>query len=187
LASIMPEILPPGRMRNIEIIELSSEEDDDGEYDDAFGNALLSPSQFIDSFDWNDISPEEAQNNETIDGDRTQPIADLALSLDGSGAVYEVQEQPTARFTEADCLSKVLEIFPDICHNHVVTRFREGVANGLHPRLWCDDLIVEIIEAKIYPKEKDKKRKRAASDVEEEKDPEWDVDGRNDSFYHRVA
>ncbi len=83
---------------------------------------------------------------------------------------FVLNEAPEPVDPEQVCLNRVLEIFPDIDHEHVrqLYKTRPVVAEGAPPN---DDpseqLIVKILDAGTYPKEKDRrtelKRKRAAS------------------------
>lgn len=71
---------------------------------------------------------------------------------------------------ESACLNRVLEVFPDIDHEHVrqLYQARPVVAEEARPSGDpSGELIVKILDAGDYPKEKDRrkelKRKRAAS------------------------
>ncbi|OCK85963.1 hypothetical protein K432DRAFT_438909 [Lepidopterella palustris CBS 459.81] len=101
----------------------------------------------------------------------------------------EIVEVAPAPFTEDDCLNKLLEIFPDISHDHVLTLFRNGNRQGMHGSAWCDELIVQVLDSGKYPKETDTrqelKRKRRDS-IDEEDIARFQQPGRemaNHAYY----
>jgi len=100
-----------------------------------------------------------------------QPLAfrdpeDL-MAFDDDFRFEEAAEPPDP---EQACLEKVLEVFPDIDHEHVRQLYQarplaaEGVALNGTP---SEELILKILDGGIYPKEKERrnelKRKRAVS------------------------
>ncbi|KAL1626786.1 hypothetical protein SLS56_006688 [Neofusicoccum ribis] len=90
----------------------------------------------------------------------------------------EVIEPDAPRpMTEDQCLAKVLEIYPDISHDHVRTMFRDGLEVGMQAdSTWCDQLIVRILDEGRYPTEREAqraalKRKREPEEDDFEQDP----------------
>lgn len=87
---------------------------------------------------------------------------------------------------EQACLEKVLEVFPDIDHEHVRQLYdarplaaEGGVAYGT----LSEELILKILDGGVYPKEKERrnelKRKRAASaDSSERETAAWEAADR---------
>lgn len=91
------------------------------------------------------------------------------------------------------CLSGVLEVFPDISHDHVRQLYDtwtkdDGTNDGVNERNVVPEITTQILDAGKYPKEKDRmkelKRKRSpqlSSDEEEEaqwKDAKRELDAR---------
>lgn len=61
--------------------------------------------------------------------------------------------------TEDECLARVLEIYPDISHDHVRHMFRGGLDVGmLSDSTWCSQLIERILDEGKYPTEREAKR-----------------------------
>lgn len=133
-------------------------------------------------------------------------LDDLDATFDGVGQDLEtfqfgdIPSSPHLQPVQTDvrsqyeiCLSEVLEIFPDISHDHVRQLYETWIqANELQVRFQEQNLSIElttqILDAGKYPKEKDRinelKRKRSQvlnSDEEEEvqwKDAKRELDGR---------
>ncbi|KAI9836388.1 MAG: hypothetical protein M1819_001418 [Sarea resinae] len=94
--------------------------------------------------------------------------------------MFRPQSSP---FTEDGCLTKILDVMPDICHDHVRKLFQEHMKQTpLEDPLQA--LMISILDAGNYPKEKEKqnlKRKREADDDGEDGDgdvAEWQAPGR---------
>lgn len=83
--------------------------------------------------------------------------------------------------SEAACLEKALELFPDISHQYVAGLFTIHKSNAsrqaqdIRP---VDRVIEDILEKSSYPKQKDAKRKRTE---EQEDDQEWKDDSGQSS------
>ncbi|KAF4306249.1 Zinc finger C6HC-type protein [Botryosphaeria dothidea] len=61
--------------------------------------------------------------------------------------------------TVDECLAKVLEIYPDISHDHVRKMLRDGLEVGIQlDTTWCEQLIVRILDEGQYPTEREAKR-----------------------------
>ncbi|KAL1644690.1 hypothetical protein SLS58_004151 [Diplodia intermedia] len=96
-------------------------------------------------------------------------------------AAVEGEDAPAAAgpraMTEDECLERVLEIYPDISHDHVRRMFRGGLDVGmLADSTWCDQLIVRILDEGKYPTEREAKRaalkrKREPADDDFERAP----------------
>ncbi|KAF2761807.1 hypothetical protein EJ05DRAFT_472766 [Pseudovirgaria hyperparasitica] len=96
-------------------------------------------------------------------------------------APVSLDEAPSDRscvsLTEEQGLALVLQIFPDIAHDHVLQRLRKGKAGGNYTQEWCNTVISRIADDATYPKQKDRlkelKRKRhtSSSDDEATKEP----------------
>ncbi|KAI9869607.1 MAG: hypothetical protein M1830_005302 [Pleopsidium flavum] len=83
---------------------------------------------------------------------------------------FAYKEAPEPVDPEEVCLNRVLEVFPDIDHEHVrqLYKARPVIAGEAAPHNDpSEHLIVKVLDAGTYPKEKDRrkelKRKRAAS------------------------
>lgn len=95
------------------------------------------------------------------------------------------------------CLAKVLDVFPDISHDHVRQAYDvelEKNENGSQRANVSEVLILGILDQKTYPKEKDRinelKRKRSnVLDSDEEEAARWkDLDrGQETIAYFREA
>lgn len=61
--------------------------------------------------------------------------------------------------TVDECLAKVLEIYPDISHDHVRNMLRDGLEVGIQlDTTWCEQLIMRILDEGQYPTEREAKR-----------------------------
>lgn len=113
-----------------------------------------------------------------------------SVSADDHGLVYDeppryTNEEHMKPLSEQGCLTQVLEIFPDISHDHVGQLYRDSVAAGELTFDFCETLVRKILDGGTYPKEKDKqelKRKRAPSDSENDEIAELQ---KNDVAPHR--
>lgn len=97
-------------------------------------------------------------------------------------SIPNLPTQPPPSFE--DCLARVIEVYPDICHDHV-RRLYEVQVLPFHSQAGIDPqdqisqlLIVQILDADKYPKERDRrkelKRKRSiALDSDEEEAATW--------------
>lgn len=86
----------------------------------------------------------------------------------------EIQDlAPPDLLSEDGCLLRILEVFPDIAHDHVLQLYRAKFVYGLEvPEActvasWCSELVVELLESGKYPRERERrqelKRKREES------------------------
>ncbi|KAF2496158.1 hypothetical protein BU16DRAFT_368160 [Lophium mytilinum] len=81
--------------------------------------------------------------------------------------------RPPTPFTEDDALQKILDIFPDIAHDHVLNLYREGLHDGVLSSVWCDQLITRLVDSGSYPKESERRRKdlkRKRTDTQDDED-----------------
>lgn len=95
------------------------------------------------------------------------------------------------------CLTEILDVFPDISHDHVRQRYDvelQKIENDLQRANISQALILGILDEKTYPKEKDRinelKRKRSnGQDSDEEEAARWkDLDrGHETTAYFREA
>jgi hypothetical protein len=85
------------------------------------------------------------------------------------------------------CLNRILEVFPDISHDHVQQIYNKDIeAIGPYERHninMVERLVGKILESDKYPKQRDRvrelKRKRSDKDVDEEEAAKWkDMDLR---------
>lgn len=77
--------------------------------------------------------------------------------------------------TDDDCLNRLLEVFPDIAHDHVLRLCRSRVRQGTCGPELCDVLVAHILDSGQYPKERDrrlelKRKKREDTDGMEQRD-----------------
>ena len=138
-----------------EIIEIDSDSDDLG----PSAEDLLALDEFENAFD-----------NEQIGGFALPRLDDAY-----SPAPWTVQVDAPGDYET--CLTEVLEVFPDISHEHVRQLYDTRVQSLDHELRRADiaqELILQILDGKAYPKEKDRinelKRKRTevlSSDEEE--------------------
>jgi TRIAD3 protein (E3 ubiquitin-protein ligase RNF216) len=126
----------------------------------------LVDSDFDPPTDWEiplDIE-DEVQPQDVKPAQDVQP----APSLPQTHAFFD--PHPPQTFTEDDCLQKVLDIFPDIAHDHVLSLYREGLHDGVSGSDWCDRLITQLLDNGPYPKERERRKnlKRKRSDSNDE-------------------
>ena len=148
-----------------EIIEIDSDSDDfDPSTDDLIN--------FNDIED--DLNPAQDDNTTLLPlGDLGEPPDLWATHID-ENTYYEA------------CLAEILEVFPDICHDHVRQMYdaqvQKNVDHDLQRLGITQELILQILDIKKYPKEKDRinelKRKRSDTvNSDEEEAARWkDVD-----------
>ena len=158
-----------------EIIEI---EDDSTDEDDAWRHFVT-----LEDDDALAYLPQNSTDIET-------PPLDAALS---SALVSPSLDNPYSPVTDPEILyllyfEKVLEVFPDICHEHIRLLYNArtrafGEQQSAAPQ---DDIsqgvIMQILDTGKYPKEKDKKkelkRKRSSGAAGDEDDAEWTAQDR---------
>lgn len=152
-------------------------------------NPLLAPREIIEILsddesddDLMEIAP--PQHTGTF-ADVPTPAANTDFDAEWEAVMAVVEGEETAHepiaephpMTEDECLSRVLEIYPDISHDHVRAMFCGGLDVGMLPdSTWCDQLIVRILDEGKYPTEREAKRaalkrKREPSDDDFERAP----------------
>lgn len=149
----------PALDRSHEIIEiLSSSESDDEDVMEVPRPGRLDPDLFP--------PPDEALfADEAFDDEWAATIAAFdadhagALPVLDHGPIFIDEPQEAHPMTESECLERVLEIYPDISHDHVRDMFRGGLQVGMPAdSSWCDQLIVRILDEGKYPTEREAKR-----------------------------
>ncbi|KAK4999826.1 hypothetical protein LTR66_001210 [Elasticomyces elasticus] len=104
--------------------------------------------------------------------------------------------QLNSNYSEGDCLMQVLQIFPDIEHEHVLTLCRAFAARDEPNALSCEacsqSVIDQILEGAPYPKQKDRERelkqlKRKRDEIESDEGKEWEVPGRDAGALRRAS
>lgn len=118
------------------------------------------------------------------DGGHTEPESD---SDDEMIAFMELPDEvevvgPTEPVSEpyAICLEKVLELFPDIAHDHVRKLWEAGQTSstiGREETVTSQQLVEVLLDGGSYPKERDRlrdlKRKRESADDPEHEAAKW--------------
>lgn len=148
-----------------EIIELSDSEDD-GILANGADQSLLSNKP---SFFPNDSQAEEDADDGTLGNEQDNGL--------GSSESYSPIDDHQI------CLHGILEVFPDISHNHVRQLYDKDI-DTLRPQDWqintaIQRLIEKILDGGKYPKERDQirelKRKRSEKEInqEEEEAAKW--------------
>ena len=150
------------------VIELSDGEDTDGldESEDSFFNNYL---------------------NEDIPGSHSSPVPER------TPAPYSSDPRPVISSFET-CLAELLEVFPDICREHVQSLYNKlNRQDGPYAQTAAQVLIERILDGGNYPKEKDRikelKRKRNDKHSDEEEAARWKyADMRDNAIeYSKVA
>ena len=117
------------------------------------------------------------------------------------GGIPEPPDLWQAHVDESDyceaCLTEILDVFPDICHDHIRKLYDvelQKIENDSQRANISQVLILGILDEKTYPKEKDRinelKRKRSNMlDSDEEEAARWnDLDrGQGTNTYLREA
>ncbi|KAI4139346.1 MAG: hypothetical protein L6R39_006338 [Caloplaca ligustica] len=153
--------LPTGTHEVIEITDDSNDDDDDYRLED-----------FMTADELNTVL--RGPFGRTPDTPRREPHPSSSPPLtDRTGTPIEMSYE--------SCLKEVLEVFPDVSHDHVKKLYDEShhieaVARGLS---LAEHLISKILDEKRYPKERDRlnelKRKRMSElDREGERAAEWE-------------
>ncbi|KAK4543562.1 hypothetical protein LTR36_005457 [Oleoguttula mirabilis] len=110
--------------------------------------------------------------------DAASTVAPSETQHDNAGAVALSNEA----FTADTCLQRVLEIFPDISHDHVTKLYNDFEANSDYENLpgpaRLDNIIDQLVSAASYPKQEKgkqpiKKRKREDS-IDEGDTKKWE-------------
>ncbi|KAJ9648109.1 hypothetical protein H2199_001886 [Coniosporium tulheliwenetii] len=92
----------------------------------------------------------------------------------GTARELDMQDQAVPDLlTEDECLHRILEMFPDIAHDHVRKLYRAKFTYGIEipdpstVAAWCNELSLQLSEPAKYPKERERrqelKRKREES------------------------
>ena len=158
-----------------EIIEI---EDDSSDEDDAWRHLIT-----LDDNDAFDYLPKDTTDVETPPSDAALPSVPVSPS---SGSPYPSITDPEILYLIY--FEKVLEVFPDICHEHIRLLYNArtrafGEQQSAAPK---DDIsqgvIMQILDTGNYPKEKHKKnelkRKRSSGSGSSEEDTEWTAKDR---------
>ncbi|KAL1382562.1 hypothetical protein HDK64DRAFT_52966 [Phyllosticta capitalensis] len=166
-----PHAIPP---RHIETITISSSDDDHDMEDFDLAGAPQSPGNGL----LNMQPPDHDSDWEEV----------LRITRNAEAAENAHAER-TNEMTEDDCLARILEVFSDIAHNHVVEMFRAKKVAGKEANgALCDEMIVEILDGGSYPKEREVRRenlKRKFRASSEESEPP--VDAQRNSTYKALA
>lgn len=135
--------------------------DDSSDEEEAYGTPLTG-SSYRES-EARLAADEDAEDHQSLAFRDSEPL----MAFDDDFTFEGASEPPDP---EQACLEKVLEVFPDIDHEHVRQMYQArplvaqgGALNGSP----SEELILKILDGGVYPKEKERrnelKRKRAAS------------------------
>lgn len=166
-----------------EIIEI---EDGNSDGDNAWGQFFT-----LEDDDTFDYVPDDITDVETPPLNAAVPLAPVRL----------FSSSPYPSITDPEILyliyfEKVLEVFPDICHEHVRVLYNArtrafGEQQSAAPENEVSQgVILQILDTGNYPKEKDKKkqlkRKRSSGSGSNEEDTEWTANDRlvPDNLYY---
>ena len=118
------------------------------------------------------LQPEQAPGAfPTADDDNIARDREIALALENRAV------------TADDCLQHVLEIFPDISHEHVLKLYhdfgQEGDYETLPGQARLDNIIEQLVSAPSYPKqEKGKLKRKRELSIDENDTKKWEKEDR---------
>ncbi|KAK8156267.1 hypothetical protein IWX90DRAFT_228017 [Phyllosticta citrichinensis] len=138
--------MPPRPTAHIETIEISSDDDDD-----------MAGLQLLNGHQAPQLPTLGRLDTPVLDDDSDwRAVLNLARELE---TTEDAELHRTTEITEDDCLARILEIYPDISHEHVLELFRAKREAGKEANAsLCDELIVEILDANDYPKQRQARR-----------------------------
>lgn len=151
--------MPVGKGQPV-VIDLDDSSDEEGIYGTPLTGSFEESGSRL-------VADEDAQNHQPLAFRDAEDDAEDLVAFDDDFTFEEAVEPPDP---EQACLEKVLEVFPDIDHEHVRQLYeaRPLVPEGsAHIEIAYEELILKILDGGIYPKEKERrnelKRKRATS------------------------
>ncbi|KAL2011185.1 hypothetical protein VTN00DRAFT_3903 [Thermoascus crustaceus] len=90
--------------------------------------------------------------------------------------------------SEDACLARILELFPDISHQHVRELYNHHKNDDLTPgraeSRTIENIIEDILQNPPYPKQRDAKRKRTP---ESDDETQWKADADEPWYFHRAG
>ncbi|KAL6719317.1 hypothetical protein ACLMJK_003556 [Lecanora helva] len=130
----------------------------------------LTNEEYLDEFNFEDFLAENGNGQD-------DPGAANLTQANGT----QLDDVPGPHDPYQACLNKVLEVFPDVSHDHTRRLYDENVGSfNLHTRRAEElgpVLIEKILDGGVYPKERDRlrelKRKRSDREVDEEEAAKW--------------
>lgn len=168
-------MVQPAIRHNHLVIDLVSDEDDDDFTDDEpvlyNARSIGEPTDDA-SFGLDNLHAYEQTEIDTREIIDLTAIPDIDVPPSGFSPHVVVDAEPAndrgeiELITEAGCLQLVLDIFPAVSVNHVLTLIRERTTDLTRTKQHSEQIANELLEG-IYPKEADaasKKRRRADSD-----------------------
>jgi TRIAD3 protein (E3 ubiquitin-protein ligase RNF216) len=159
-----------------DVVDLTSEDEDDELRDDDIENLdVESIGEHAGSeLDFDHLLHDPYQNFEIGNRDYIDltalPDIDVAPSEPASpnaGDAHLVDDvDETQLISETNCLRLVLDVFPDVSIDHVLTMIKARTTDQTRTKIHSEQIVVELLEG-VYPKEADmisKKRRRADSE-----------------------
>ncbi|KAJ8118241.1 hypothetical protein OPT61_g745 [Boeremia exigua] len=172
----------PVARRNVQAIDLTSDEsdgfaDDDAAHQDAesIGQPVYEAEEL--PLDENPHGHADTDSREIIDLTAI-PDVDVPPSEHGSSGIEDAEQTNIGAeaelISEAMCLQLVLDVFPDISVDHVLTMIQEKTTNLTRTKEDGERIVNELLEGD-FPKEADvKSKKRRREDSGEPSDYETD-------------
>ena len=168
-----------------EIVDLISDDEEDGlsedEVDFFDAQSVGEPVDFGADLDFLDLP--ELGNAEVDERDVIDLTAIPDVDVPPSDVAYHVIEDATSSndrvefdlISEAMCLQLVMDVFPDVSVDHVLTMIQERTSDLTRTKEHSERIVNELLEEGTYPKEAESaSRKRRRADSEEFSDYEND-------------
>jgi TRIAD3 protein (E3 ubiquitin-protein ligase RNF216) len=177
LHSIHNSMVQPAVKHVHEIVDLISDDEHGGLSEDQVeffdAQSVGEPTDFGADLDFLDLP--EYGNAEVDERDVIDLTAIPDVDIPPSDPASHVVENATPSngrvefelISEAVCLQLVMEVFPDVSVDHVLTMIQERTTDLTRTKEHSERIVNELLEEGIYPKEAEsasKKRRRAGSE-----------------------
>lgn len=178
-----------------EYIEISSDSEsgvNDGEAvlmdaNEAFEAAFIFDDDFAPPPEGNELDDafwdllEDPTAEVTLDPDvsDTSPFQDPATAVDQiSTSAGPSTSECVNMLTPEICITKIVEILPDICEDHIRQLYERSPPRSTDWDVWLDRVISSILEEGVYPKRRGVKRKREDEEASQQPWKEFEKPGR---------
>lgn len=173
-------MVQPAVGRNFHIVDLATDDENEEDTDDDIDSfdtqsaGEHADGEFDDDFDFNqflhdpyphtEIAPREVIDLTAISDIDVPPSDFTPPAVEDAAPTDDIDEAQL--ISEAICLQLVVDVFPDVSIDHVLTLIRAGTTDQTRTKLHSEQIVNELLEG-TYPKEADvvsKKRRREESD-----------------------
>lgn len=137
----------------------------------------------VNPFQWPDIADSPVESIDLSNDDFFSP----ASSYTSNTSITPSDIHKPEMSDEDACLTRILELFPDISHQHVRELYNHHKnydhTQGRAESRTIENIIEDILQNPSYPKQRDAKRKRTP---ESDDETQWKADANDPWYFHRA-